>query len=141
MKTIRAKISLIALIVAFLLCLVILWLALRADRNYRELIASHCGFTVKNEFRHIEDSLQYFGEQARDLARLGGIYHRMSLRSVEMGRAEVIENMGFEYNFLGGGLWFEPYAVFPDRKRYCFYAYNEDGRIVFNEVFESASYD
>lgn len=141
MKTIRAKILSIALIVALLLCSVIIWLTLTAGEKYRSLIAADCGFTVSSEFEYIEDSLGVFEEQAKDLARLGGVYYRMSLRSVEIDKSSIIDNLGFDNNFTGGGVWYEPYAVFPDKERFCYYVYMEDGRIVYDELYESLAYN
>jgi sigma-B regulation protein RsbU (phosphoserine phosphatase) len=60
----------------------------------------------------------------------------------EIDITEIIDIMDLGHNFIGGGLWFEPYVIFPDRERYCFYAYDDGRRIVFDEkIFESEAYD
>ena len=43
---------------------------------------------------------------------------------------------------MGGGIWFEPYAISKDKKRVCFYVFrNKSNELVLDNNFESESYN
>ncbi len=53
----------------------------------------------------------------------------------------IMESMRSLPEALGGGLWFEPYAFFPDRRWYGPYAYHEDGELVYTQEYDTPEYD
>jgi len=53
----------------------------------------------------------------------------------------VLDSMRSLPEALGGGLWFEPYAFFHNRRWYGPYAYHDDGNLVYTEEYDTPDYD
>lgn len=144
MGTIRRKLRLI--VAALFLMLVTLFvfqelktgtiLALKKDTIRR---------TFQVGMEHINRRTELMQKSALDLAAAGmelhAIRRRFTRRELQqMMHKRVLAHVTNHPEALGGGIWYEPYRFFPDKKYTGPYAYWEKGSLRYTEKFADPSY-
>ncbi|MCL1892614.1 MAG: ATP-binding protein [Holophagaceae bacterium] len=112
-------------------------------KNFKEFRIAEVSKTVAYEIEHVGKTIAEMERNAVDLALAGGEYHRSGRYSAKLGAAVSIENFDSFRAAVGGGIWFEPYALEPARKRACYYAFYDSsvGKVRYDPEFETEEYD
>ncbi|MDR0707461.1 MAG: cache domain-containing protein, partial [Treponema sp.] len=77
-----------------------------------------------------------------NIARTMSIYmETCTMESIENGEMKrfLTRMVSSNANTMGGGVWFEPYGLYPDRRYFGPYVYSDDGEIIYEEDYASAS--
>ncbi|MDY0042174.1 MAG: methyl-accepting chemotaxis protein [Desulforhabdus sp.] len=101
--------------------------------------------SVANYAREIEFTMHLMETKAEDMATAGEAFYQ----TVKTAGRDITEELkqyllsSFEQfpEAIGGGLWFQPYSIFPDRQYYGPYAYWKDNRVVFTWELSTPQYD
>lgn len=121
--------------------------------NYRQLRTDEISKTVAFESERVGKVIAEMERNAIDLALMGRQYYQTySLSASEQFRTELpielgisisVENFSAFKAAVGGGIWFEPYAIDPGAKRVCYCAFfdAESETVQYNPDFESDEYD
>jgi hypothetical protein len=139
--------------------------SMSATENYESLRKEEVSKTVAYESERVQRVIAEMERNAIDLALAGYQFYLSGNHSDSVGASVSIENfrafgsslngeIWYEKNrermrtpspksAVGGGIWFEPYVLNPDKKRVCYYAfYDPDIKDVRHETeFETENYD
>ncbi len=78
------------------------------------------------------------------IAKSSAIFTRSvisSAFSAELIRDYLLRIIPSNQNTIGGGIWFEPFTIYPDRQYYGPYVYMQNGSAKFAPEYSSAEYD
>lgn len=142
LKTVKAKMAFVAVFTVVVLGLVMLVIARSTNRNYKSLQTAQCQYMVDAESQRVESVIASLEENAAALALMGQMLYGAGdggEKTEEQGRLAVMQNFA-EGHAVGGGIWYEPYAVDKKRERMCFYAFQDEAGVHFDEEFEALSY-
>ena len=141
LNTVKSKIIAITISMLFVLSLILGFFAYVIYRNGKILMTQGCDFTVSTFVESINKDVNAIENNAMDLALMGEIYYKTNkVKSI----AEYIVANTFEMyeNSLGGGIWFEPYVVFPNKKLNCTYAYrSKSDKIIIDKTYETEDFN
>ena len=140
-NSIRAKI--ISLVVSLLVGLIFV-LSISTLVSFKQghrLLIESCDFTISTYAEKINKEIIKLQNNAVDLALLGEVYYKS-------GKSESLANFMVKNIFerykqsLGGGIWFEPFVINPNKRLICTYAYrNDDGKVLIDKNFASENYN
>lgn len=141
MSTIKAKIIVLITTILVLTCGSISFFTYLNYQHDQELMIQNADFNITSFAESIKKDISKLENNALDLALMGEIYIKADKKS-EIANY-LVEHVFYNYErSLGGGIWFEPYAIFKDQLRRCIYAFrSEEGKIVLDPSFESEKYD
>ncbi|MDR2732470.1 MAG: HAMP domain-containing protein, partial [Fibromonadaceae bacterium] len=110
--------------------------------NYRELRTSEVLGIVAYESERVGKAIAEMERNAVDLALAGRQFYHAG-GAGEAGISVSVENFSAFSASVGGGIWYEPYALRKDKLRVCYYAFNDPaiGGIRYDPDFESDEYD
>jgi len=139
-KTIKSKIIVLTISILVVLSILLLGSACLNFKNNTKMMIESCNHNISNFAEQVNKDISVLQNNAIDLALMGEGYYMTGKRS-EI--AEYVVKRVFErYKYsLGGGIWFEPYAINPIQKRKCFYAFHKNGNVIIDYGFESENYD
>lgn len=131
----------VIVIVAILGVLVVL-LSVGFYRNYRKMLFTEINSILRFEKERTDKDIQRLEDNVRELALIGEVLFRAGRDNDfdELGRYAVVRNFRIDALAIGGGIWFEPHSVFPDRELVCFYAHNDGGRVRHDPHYETPQY-
>ena len=111
--------------------------------NYRRLRVSEVSQTVAFEGERVDKIIAEMERNAVGLALAGRQFYSRGGQPAEMGVFIVLENIAVFRAAVGGGIWFEPYALDVNERRLCYYAFFDpaDGAVRHDPAFESEEYD
>ena len=111
--------------------------------NYRELRIGEVSKTVAYESERVGRVITEMERNAVDLALAGRQFFISGEHHERIGESLTVENFNAFRSAVGGGIWFEPYALNPDIKRVSYYAFfNPDTDTVhFDPEFNTEEYD
>ncbi|MDY6407995.1 MAG: SpoIIE family protein phosphatase [Pseudomonadota bacterium] len=139
--SIRSKIIVLTCSLLGLLALAVTGAAFLAFNHDKEMMISAGGLSISSLAGQINKDISTLEDNARDLALMGEVHYKAGKQDA-IGK-ELVSRIFQNYpHSLGGGIWFKPYALYPDRERSCLYAFkNQDNQVVVDNAFESASYN
>lgn len=140
LKTIRAKMLLVVVFIMTALSLAMILLSVGTFHKYKELQISECRSLIAMHGENINDAVRWLQNNARELALSGELFYRSVKNDPAFGRYAVMQNFRINTLAVGGGIWYEPFILDPERERVCFYAFTEKGQVVFDASFEEAIY-
>ncbi|MDL2286725.1 SpoIIE family protein phosphatase [Desulfococcaceae bacterium OttesenSCG-928-F15] len=140
LKTIRAKIVLVIVFVIAALSFAMILLFAHTLSNYKALQIAGCRSLIAMHSDDINDAIHKLQDNALELALNGELFFRHLEKRSVFGRYAVMQNFRINTLAVGGGIWYEPFFLDPEKERVCFYAFNKNGHIVFDEGFESDTY-
>ncbi|MDR2197016.1 MAG: response regulator [Coriobacteriales bacterium] len=125
-------------IIALSTVLFVLLVGTRTSAQVGELMDEKMTKSLETASLSVEKELQESSFIASSLARY---MEACSLESVENGEMEeyLKRMISFDPDTIGGGIWFEPYELYPDRLYSGSYAYLTDGRVAYEPDYASAA--
>lgn len=141
LKTIKARIVFLSIAVLVLLCSIVFLFNYISYQNTKRLTIIASDNEISNFAREIKQKILLMEAKTTDLAMLGETYYRTN--NLDKSEKQLVIDF-FEQSpqFLGGGIWFEPYAIKKNTLRKCFYAYRDkDNNVLLDKKFESSEYD
>ena len=114
-----------------------------ATANYRQLRIDEVSETVAFESETVGKIIAEMERNAVDLALAGRQFYLAKERSAELGISISTENFNAFRAAVGGGIWYEPYALDADKKRVCYYAFFDEaiGEVRYEPDYETEEYD
>ena len=112
-------------------------------KNYRQLRTDEISGTVAFESERVSRVIAEMERNAIDLALAGRQFYQAGEHPTELGISVSVENFSAFTTAVGGGIWFEPYALDPNIRRACYYAFFDPAMNVVRHDpdFESKEYD
>ncbi len=138
--TIKTKISLVVFFIFLALALALAVIGGRAYHKHKELKVAECRSQVLFQAERLEDAVRRLRDNVRLLALDGELLFKSNTAVGTPGRHAVMRNFMINTLAVGGGIWFAPHIVEPQRELLCYYAYTLAGAVVFDESFESREY-
>ncbi|MDR2055849.1 MAG: cache domain-containing protein, partial [Desulfovibrio sp.] len=77
-----------------------------------------------------------------NVARMLAAYmETCSLEMIEQGEMKefLMRSISSHPTTMGGGIWFEPYALYPDKRHFNPYVYIENGKVIYEADYAAAS--
>ena len=111
--------------------------------NYKQLRTDEVLGIVAYESERVGKTIAEMERNAVDLALAGRQFYQSGGRPDELGVSVSVENFSAFTAAVGGGIWFEPYALDAGKRRLCYYSFFDP---VINAVrhdpdFETEEYD
>ena len=140
-NTVKSKIILISALMLIILSILLSFFAFLYLENGKTLILKGFSFHISNFAERINKDIIRIEDNAKDLALQGEMFNHIDKnRDVALFTTINIFN-NYPYS-LGGGIWFEPNIIDPQKRWYCIYVYrNKNNEVVPDEQFETAEYD
>lgn len=140
-KTIKSKIMAMTVVTLAVLIAAFFCYAVIFRMKTKQLMLKNFAFSLNSYIQKIDEDVLAIEDNSNDLALIGKLFYSTD-RDPNI-TYDVITKVFENYpESLGGGIWFEPYVVFPTQKRTCFYAYrNKDNKVIIDKSFESEKYD
>ena len=140
-KTVKSKILLITVIMLAVQMIAFICYVHVFRVKTEDLMLSNYKYSVNKFVQEIDSKVLRLEDNSRDLAMIGSLFYKTD-RSIPLTQKTIIKTFENYPDSLGGGIWFEPYAVDKNQKRTCFYAYRDkDNNILIDEDFSSEKYD
>ena len=141
LKSIKSKIIVLTFVILCLLALIITGAASISFYNGKAMTVAARGLAISSLVENVNKEITKLEKNALDLALMGEVYYKAGKQ--EYIAKELLTGIFLNYpDSLGGGIWFEPYIIQPDKKRSCMYAFrNKDGGIVVDNAYESEEYN
>jgi len=146
--TLRLKILLMVGIITFgslLGCIVLIYNARIIGNSLRVETEAHIQDLVGRNAEKIETAMLMMERNADDMATAGEAFYEIH-QATQQDITEAIQDYLLS-NFrkipkaIGGGLWYEPYTLFKDRKHFGPYVYREKDQVIFTWDLNSETYD
>ena len=111
--------------------------------NYKRLRTDEVSGIVAYESERVGKTIAEMERNAVDLALAGRQFFQSDERSVDLGISVSVENFSAFTAAVGGGVWFEPYALDGDTRRVCYYAFFDPsiGAVRHDPNFQTEEYD
>lgn len=111
--------------------------------NYRQLRTDEVSKTVAYESESVGRVIAEMERNAVDLALAGQQFFEAQEHPDELGISIVVKNFSAFPAAVGGGIWFEPYALDAARQRVCYYAFFDPAldAVRHDEDFMTEEYD
>lgn len=140
-NTVKSKIILISAIMLLTISILLGFFAYIYLQNGKVLLLKSFSYHIENFAEKINKDVIKIENNAQDLALQGELFYQID-KNKDMALFTT-KNIFKNYPIsLGGGIWFEPYSVFPQNKLFCIYVYrNKDNVIVPDKEFESEEYN
>ncbi|MBC8419386.1 MAG: methyl-accepting chemotaxis protein [Desulfobacterales bacterium] len=126
-------------------CIVLIYNARVIGNNLRIESLNHIKTLVGRNAASIESAMLLMERNTDDLATAGetfyAIYKATKQDITEQIKEYLVNNFKKLPKAIGGGLWYEPYALFDKEKRYGPYVYREKDQIIFTWDLNTAAYD
>ncbi len=140
-NTLKSKIIIIVFSMFITLVCVLTAFTCLYYRDTKYLMLEYVSKNVETQAQNINKELVKIEKNARSLALMGELYYKFD-RNKSIAEKTVIQVFDNYPDSLGGGIWFKPYYITPEKEYDCIYVYrNKQGNIVTDYNFESQEYD
>ena len=106
---------------------------------------AHIKALVGKNAKKIESAMLIMERNAEDLATAGEAFYAIHKATGEDITKQITEYLIANFKkmpkAIGGGLWYEPYALFEEKKRFGPYVYRQDGQVFFTWDLNTETYD
>ena len=111
--------------------------------NYRQLRTNEISSIVNFESERVGIVVAEMERNAVDLALAGRQFYQGGEHPEMLGVSVSVENFSAFTSAVGGGIWYAPYAIDPDIKRVCYYAFFDPdiNSVRHDSDFETEEYD
>lgn len=139
-NTIKSKILLLAISVLLVLSLILSGSTYLNFKNDKSLMINGCDFVISTFAEQINKEISKLENNAVDLALMGESYAHNNKN--KFFAEQIIKKIFIHYEkSLGGGIWFEPYKVHPDRKLDRIYVYHDaNGNVLIDKTSDHLNY-
>ena len=140
-NTVKSKIILISALMLIALSLLLSVFAYLYLQNGKALLLRGFSYHISNFADEINKDIIRIESNAKDLALQGELFNHID-KNRDMALFTTINIFKNYPHSLGGGIWFEPYIINPEKRRYCIYVYrNKNNEVIPDEQFETEEYD
>lgn len=140
-NTVKSKIILISALMLIALSILLGFFAFIYLENGKSIMLKGFSFHISNFAERINKDIIRMEDNAKDLALQGKMFYQID-KNRNMALFTTINIFNNYPHSLGGGIWFEPNIVDPQKRFYCIYVYrNKNGEVVPDEEFETEEYD
>ncbi len=117
--------------------------SMMVTENYRQLRTNEVLKTVAFESERVGTVIAEMERNVVDLALSGQQFYLSEERPGELGASISVENFSAFPTAVGGGIWYEPYALNPAKERVCYYAFFDPSinAVRHDPDFETQEYD
>ncbi len=142
LRTIKAKMASVVIFIIAILALLVLLLSIGLHQNFRTHLISETRSFLLSEKEHTDKDILRLENNVLELAMVGELLFQAARDNDfdAIGRRAVVRNFQINTLAIGGGIWFKPWSIYPDRELVAFYAYNDDGIVRYDPRFESDKY-
>ncbi|MCL2084303.1 MAG: HAMP domain-containing protein, partial [Oscillospiraceae bacterium] len=144
-KAISIRLKILAIVLGFftLIAAAFAVYSVITTANYRQLRTDEVSGIVAFESERVGKVIAEMERNAVDLALAGRQFYLSGERPAELGVSVSVENFSAFPAAVGGGIWYEPYALDAHTRRVCYYAfYDPDtGAVHHDPDFETEEYD
>lgn len=110
-------------------------------RNTKALLIDSYSHSISVFAESINKDVLRIENNSEDLALMGSLFYKAG-QDATIAKAAIKKIFENYETSLGGGIWFEPYVVDKNQKRFCIYAYrNNQNKVVLDEAFNSEEYN
>ena len=140
-NTVKSKIILISALMLIALSILLGFFAFIYLENGKSILLKGFSFHISNFAERINKDIIRMEDNAKDLALQGKMFYQID-KNRNMALFTTINIFNNYPHSLGGGIWFEPNIVDPQKRLNCIYVYrNKNGEVVPDEQFETEEYD
>ena len=140
--SIRIKILAIVIGLFSLIAMAFIIYSIATTKNYRQLRTDEISKTVAFESERVAKTIAEMERNAINLALAGRQFYQAGGASDDVGISISVENVKAFRAAVGGGIWYEPYALHSDTLRVCYYAFREStGAVRHDPSYEGEEYD
>ena len=141
LRSIKSKIIVLPFAILCLLAFIITGAASLSFYSGKEMTVAARGMAVSSLVESVNKEITKLEKNALDLALIGEVHYKAGKQ--EYIAKELLTGIFQNYpDSLGGGIWFEPYIIDPNKKRSCMYAFrNKEGAIEVDNAYESEEYN
>ena len=126
-------------------CVVLIYNAHEMGKSLRLETEKHIQALIGKNAESIESSMLIMEKNAEDLAVAGEAFLSICRETGQDITPQIKEYLLRNFELLpeaiGGGLWYEPYAILKDKKYFGPYVYREEGRVHFTWDLNTPEYD
>ena len=126
-------------------CILLIQNARMIGKNLSVETVDHIRAMVGQNAEQIEAGMRIMEKNAADLATAGetffAIVHQTGQDITPEIEGYLVRNFKRFPEAIGGGLWYEPNVLFPDRERFGPYAFRKDGKVSFTWDLNTPDYD
>ena len=141
LNTIKSKIIFISVVMLAALNLLLCLFGYLYLKNGKTLLLDSYSHSISVFAKNINKEVIKIEDNAKDLALHGELFFAID-KDKSVAEQTIIKLFDNYQDSLGGGIWFEPYAVRPYQKLLCIYAYrNKDNKVVTDDEFETEAYN
>jgi len=140
-STIKSKLLLITTLMLFFIIFVLSSFMYVYYKEAKKLIIWSCSNSISALAQNVNKEIIKLENNAKDLATIGELYYSFSKNKkfLETSTKKIFDNYP---SSLGGGIWFKPYVIEPDKKLSCIYLFhNKNGKLLIDKSFESTDYN
>lgn len=141
MNTIKSKITMITVLMLVTLSILLSVFSNIYYQHSKKLLLTGTSFSIADFAQNINKEILRIEDNSKDLALHGELFYQIdkNRKIAELTIIKLFNN--YKYS-LGGGIWFEPYAINKDKKLYCIYVFrNKDNQLISDYEFESEEYN
>ncbi len=110
-------------------------------KNTKALLIDSYSHSISVFAESINKDVLRIENNSEDLALMGSLFYKAG-QDKTIAKSAITKIFENYENSLGGGIWFEPYVVDKNQKRFCIYAYrNDQNKVVLDENFNSEEYN
>jgi len=143
--TISIRLKILVIVLGFFSLIAAAFAAYSAatTANYRQLRTEEVSKTVAFESERVGKIIAEMERNAVDLALAGYHFYESGIYSENLGISVSVKNFASFPSAVGGGIWFEPYALDGSTQRVCYYAFFDPstGIVRHDSEFLSEEYD
>ena len=125
-------------------CILLIQNARMIGKNLSVETVDHIRAMVGQNAEQIEAGMRIMEKNAADLATAGeaffAIVHQTGQDITPEIEGYLVRNFKRFPEAIGGGLWYEPNVLFPDRERFGPYAFRKDGKVSFTWDLNTPEY-
>lgn len=141
LKTIKSKIIAMTVSLLLILSIVITFLTLNFYQNGKLLQYENSNVQISYFAEEINKEIVQFQENVQDLARSGESIYAFSKFSQNKSDYIVESIFKSSNRAIGGGIWFEPYKIDKNQRRFASYAFYEKGKLLLDKNAANEQYD
>ena len=107
-------------------------------RNTKALLIDSYSHSISVFAESINKDVLRIENNSEDLALMGSLFYKAG-QDATIAKAAIKKIFENYENSLGGGIWFEPYVVDKNQKRFCIYAYNYHNQGWYKQIISSVT--
>ena len=131
----KKKIALLLFTFLFLNALSVGVYIFKVSNKYRDLKISEVSSRVNHQIDKMAQNFELIEQNLIDYRKDARLFYR--LKNPQLAKDLTVQNFKYFTLTNGGGMWFEPYVITPNKKDVCFYAINSGENVFIDEYYNT----